>query len=64
MESIPETGHGKPEGVKKSYKNDSELQGFELREWLKRCGLTTLQKISSSRGDLIEVYKIVKAHII
>ena len=32
MESIPETGYGKTgESAKRSHKNDSGLQGFELR---------------------------------
>src|SRR6218665_1671572 len=59
MESASETGYGKiGESAKKSHKNDSGLQGFELRERLIRCGLTTLEK-RRSRGGLVEAYKII-----
>ena len=41
--------------AKKSHKNDSGLQGFELRGTVDKVWLTTLEK-GRSRGDLIEAY--------
>src|SRR6218665_1314791 len=59
MESASETGYGKiGESAKKSHKNDSGLQGFELRGTVDKVWANNAGE-KRSRGDLIEAYKII-----
>ena len=59
MESISETGYGKTgESIKKSHKNNSGLQGFELRGKVEKVWTNNTGE-RRSRGDLIEAYKII-----
>src|SRR6218665_2543546 len=60
MESVPERGYGKSgESAKKSHKNDSGLQGFELRGmvdkvWAKNAGAKEEQRrFNRSRYKII-----------